>query len=189
MKLSKTLLAIVAALAVAGFASQAHATAITGMLNLAGTATFNTNHLGSATSVTSFTNVTAGDGNSGAFAGISAGTPITMSAPYIFNPSTPTPALWSVNGFTFDLQTSHVDFQSNSALDISGTGTIFGPGFTPTAGEWEFTSQAAGGHPGSTFTFSANVAGAHVPDGGMTVTLLGAALVGLAGLRAKFGKN
>ena len=42
MKLSKTLLAIVAAVASVGLLSSAQATPITGMLNIGGTATFDT---------------------------------------------------------------------------------------------------------------------------------------------------
>jgi VPDSG-CTERM motif len=191
MKLSKTVLAIVAAVAAMGFAcQQAQATQITGMLNIAGTATFNTNSLGSATSVTAFNNVTVGGENTGAFTGIAAGTSVAMTSPYIFNPSTGTPMLWSVGGFVFDLQSSQVDFQSNTFLAISGAGTIFGPGFDPTPGVWAFTSQNAGGHPHTTFTFSANVAAVpQVPDSGMTVALLGAGLVGLAAFRARFAKS
>jgi hypothetical protein len=190
MKLSKTLLAIVAAVAAAGFTcNQAQAVPITGMLNIAGTATFDSTHLGSANSVTSFNDVTVGGGNTGSFAGIAIGTPVMMASPYIFNPSTGTPALWSVGGFTFDLQTSHIELQNNSFLVISGAGTLFGPaGFDATPGIWAFTTQNAGGRPHATFTFSANTSGAAVPDGGMTVALLGAGLLGLASFRAKFVK-
>ena len=190
MKLSKTILAIVAAVAAAGFAcQQAQATQITGMLNIAGTATFNSTHLGKATSVTSFDNVTVGGGNTDAFSGILQGTSVAMASSYIFTPSMGTPMLWSVGGFTFDLQSSSVSFQNNSFLAITGSGTIFGPGFDPTPGLWAFTTQNAGGHPHATFTFSANTEAVPTPDGGMTVALLGAGLVGIAMFRAKFAKS
>ena len=137
-----------------------------------------------------FNDVTVGGGNTGTFASIPVGASVAMAAPYIFSPSTGTPALWSVGGFTFDLQTSSVTLQNNNFLAISGTGTIFGPaGFDPTPGVWAFTTQNAGGRPGSTFTFSANTAAVGVPDGGMTVALLGAGLLGLAAFRAKVGKR
>ncbi|PZR75875.1 MAG: hypothetical protein DLM52_06920 [Chthoniobacterales bacterium] len=191
MKLSKTILAIVAAIGATGFAcQQAQATQISGMLNISGTATFNTSHLGNATSVTMFSNVTVGGGNTGDFGSIAPGTTVTMAAPYIFNPSTGTPTLWSVGGFMFDLQTSTIVSQNNLGLLVTGEGTIFGNGFDPTPGVWAFTSQAAGGHGGGTFTFSANVAAVpSVPDSGMTVALLGAGLIGLATFRAKFAKS
>jgi hypothetical protein len=190
MKVSKTMLAIAAAVTVAGFVcGQAQATQIHGMLNIAGTAKFNTTSLATATSVVSFSSVTVGGGNTGDFVGIATGTAVAMASPYIFNPSTGTPMLWSVGGFTFDLQSSTINTQNSNFLTISGTGIITGPGFDPTPGVWAFTSQNASGRPHDTFTFSATTeAVPNVPDGGMTVTLLGAALVGLAGLRAKFGK-
>ncbi len=191
MKLSKIVLAIVAAVAAAGFAcEQAQATQITGLLNIGGTATFNTTSLGTATSVTSFDNVTVGGGNTGAFSSIGMGTSVAMASPYIFSPSTGTPTLWSVGGFTFDLQSSSVELQNKKFLVISGSGTIFGSGFDATPGVWAFTSQNAGGHPHATFTFSANVEGVpNVPDSGMTVALLGAGLVGIAAFRAKFASK
>ncbi len=187
MKPFKMLLAI-AAVCTFGFAS-AEAVPITGLLNISGTATFD-KALRHATEVTSFDNVTAGGGNTGSFATISAGTPVMMASPYIFNPSTSTAALWSVGGFTFDLQTSTVTLQNSHFLTITGTGTIFGPpGFDPTPGVWAFSSQNASGRPHTTFTFSANTEAVGVPDGGMTMTLLGAGLLGLAVFRAKIVKR
>src|SRR5437764_15469294 len=187
MKLSKTLLAIVAAVAGVGLLSSAQATPITGMLNIGGTATFNTNSLATATSAT-FADVLVLGGNSGDFAGFAVGTPVVMAS-YTFDPSTITNGLWSVNGFTFNLLTSTVTDRTATNLSVSGTGIITGPpGFDPTPGMWPFTSQNAGGRPHDTFSFSANTEGGAVPDGGMTLALLGAGLMGLAAFRAKFGK-
>jgi hypothetical protein len=188
MKLSKTLLAIVAAVASVGLLSSAQATQITGMLNIGGSATFNTNSLLTASSAT-FINAHVEDMNTGDFAGIAINTPVVMTA-YTFDPSTMTDGLWNVAGFTFNLTASTV-FQPRSAtfLAVSGTGIITGPGFDPTPGVWAFTSQAAGGHIGATFSFSANTAAVPaVPDSGMTLALLGAGLMGLAAFRAKFAK-
>jgi hypothetical protein len=186
MKLHKTLLAIVAALASVGLLSSAQATPITGMLNIGGTATFDTNSLTTAKSATFADELVLG-GNTGVFAGFAVGTPVVM-ADYTFDPSTITTGLWSVNGFTFNLTSSTVVMRSATFLSVSGTGIITGPpGFDPTAGVWAFTSQNAGGHPHDTFSFSANTV-AGVPDGGMTLALLGAGLTGLAAFRAKFAK-
>jgi len=93
-----------------------------------------------------------------------------------------------VNGFTFNLTASLVQLpRSATFLSITGTGTITGPaGFDATPGVWAFTSQNASGRPHSTFSFSANTEA--VPDGGMTMTLLGTGLMGLAAFRAKFAK-
>jgi len=186
MKTIKLLLASLTAIVVAaGFALSAQAIPITGMLNIGGNATFNTNSLLTAGSAT-FTNAHVEGANTGTFAGFAVNTPVVMAS-YTFDPSTMTSGLWSVNGFTFNLTSSHVDFRSATFLAVSGVGIITGPaGFDSTAGAWAFTSQSAGGHNGSTFSFSANTAA--VPDGGMTLALLGAGLVGLAAFRAKFAK-
>jgi VPDSG-CTERM motif len=185
MKLSKTLLAIVAAVAGVGLLSSAQATPITGMLNIAGTANFNTSSLTTASSAT-FSDVIVLGGNTGDFAGFAVGTPVVMAS-YTFDPSTITNGLWSVNGFTFNLLSSTVVQRSATFLSVSGTGIITGPaGFDATQGVWAFTSQNAGGHPADTFSFSANTVA--VPDSGMTLALLGAGLMGLAAFRAKFGK-
>ena len=187
MKLSKTLLAIVAAVASVGLLSSAQATPITGMLNIAGTANFNTSSLTTASSAT-FSDVLVLGGNTGDFASFAVGTPVVMAS-YTFDPSTITNGLWSVNGFTFNLLTSTVVSRSSEFLSVSGTGIITGPaGFDATPGVWAFSTQNAGGHPHDTFSFSANTVGGAVPDGGMTLALLGAGLMGLAAFRAKFGK-
>src|SRR5436309_1514235 len=187
MKLSKALLAMVAAVAGVGLLSSAQATPITGMLNIGGTATFNTNSLATATSAT-FADVLVLGGNSGDFAGFAVGTPVVMAS-YTFDPSTITNGLWSVNGFTFNLTSSTVVTRTKFFLSVSGTGIITGPaGFDATPGVWAFTSQNAGGHPHNTFSFSANTEGGAVPDSGMTLALLGTVLMGLAAFRAKFGK-
>ena len=187
MKLSKTLLAIVAAAAGVGLLSSAQATPITGMLNIAGTANFNTSSLTTASSAT-FSDVLVLGGNTGTFASFAVGTPVVMAS-YTFDPSTITNGLWSVNGFTFNLLSSTVEQRTATFLSVSGTGIITGPaGFDATPGVWAFTSQNAGGHPHDTFSFSANTEGGAVPDSGMTLALLGAGLMGLAAFRAKFGK-
>jgi hypothetical protein len=188
MKLIKTLMAGLAAMVIAGgFALSAQAVPITGILNIAGTANFNTSSLTTASSAT-FADVLVLGGNSGTFAGFLVGTPVVMAS-YTFDPSTITNGLWSVNGFTFNLLSSTVETRSATSLAVNGTGIITGPpGFDPTPGVWAFTSQNAGGHPHDTFSFSANTEGGAVPDGGMTLALLGAGLMGLAAFRAKFGK-
>src|SRR6266513_2894055 len=187
MKLSKTLLAIVAAAAGVGLLSSAQATPITGMLNIAGTANFNTSSLTTASSAT-FSDVLVFGGNTGDFASFAFGTPVVMAS-YTFDPSTITNGLWSVNGFTFNLLSSTVEQRTATFLSVSGTGIITGPaGYDATPGVWAFTSQNAGGHPHDTFSFSANTEGGAVPDSGMTLALLGTGLMGLAAFRAKFGK-
>ena len=167
----------------------AQATQINGDIQFAGEVAFDTNSLATATKVVTwfdvfhnagFSSVTSGTGD---FAGIAPGTSAAM-AQWTFNPSTPTPGLWSVGGFTFDLLSSTVVTQNASTLVIEGSGTVSGNGFDPTAMDWSFTTQSSGGRTNTTFSFSAN--GVAVPDGGSAVALLGLALVGVEVLRRKF---
>ena len=190
--LTKTILAGLAIgfISCALFSQQAQATAIQGNINFAGGVQFDTNSLATATRLVTWfdSNGNAGfssvaPGGTGDFAGIPAGTQATMAQPWIFNPSTPTPGLWSVGGFTFDLLTSTVVTHNATFLTISGTGIVSGNGFDPTNMEWSFSSQNAGGRPRTIFSFSAN--GVAVPDGGSAVALLGLALTGIEVLRRK----
>src|SRR5437660_11734879 len=85
MKLIKTLMVGLAAMVIAGgFALSAKATPITGMLNIAGTANFNTSSLATAGSAT-FTDVLVLGGNTGSFAGFAVGTPVVVAS-YTFDP-------------------------------------------------------------------------------------------------------
>jgi hypothetical protein len=189
MKMIKPLIAGLTAMVVAaGFALSAQATPITGLLNIGGTANFNTSSLQTASSAT-FSDVIVLGGNTGDFAGFAIGTPVVMAS-YTFNPSTMTNGLWSVNGFTFNLTSSVVKTPRNRFdLTVTGTGIITGPaGFDATPGTWAFTSQNSSGRPHDTFSFSANTEAGTVPDGGMTLALLGAGLMGIAAFRAKFAK-
>jgi len=182
---TKTILAMLAIgfISCALFSEQAQATPITGDLGFSGGSAFNTTSLATATRVNSwfaFVGTTTGS-----FVGVPIGSAVTLAAPWIFNPSTPTPGLWSVGGFSFDLATATIDTQNSHLLSITGTGTLSGAGFDPTPGTWAFSAQSAGGIHQASFTFSADTTGAGVPDGGSAVALLGIALVGLEGLRRK----
>ncbi len=191
MKTIKTLLAVAAATAFT--LGSAFAAQITGDIDFAGQAFFDTNSLATATQVTNFR---ASDGTNqsatvtqanGDFSGIPTGTNASFPNAYTFNPSSPTSPLWTVGGFTFNLTSSTVAFQSSQFLSIKGTGFLTGNGFDKTPGTWAFTSQQADGSEQDSFSFSANTSAqpGQVPDGGSTVALLGAALVGVAAIRRK----
>ncbi len=189
MKLSKTLLAMVAVAASGLACQQAQAIPITGGMTFTGGAIFDTASLATASTVNTFSNTNVMDAD-GSFTGISG--PVTMSAPWTFAPvpGLPRPSLWSVGGFTFDLSgTTGVErpvIGGIQFLVITGVGTIFGPnGFDPTPVTWSFSTQA----PKVNGQFSFSAATSAVPDGGTTVMLLGAALIGLAAYRAKFAKS
>jgi hypothetical protein len=195
--MKKTILAVLAmgALGCALFSQQAQAVPITGTIQLGGAAQFDSSSLNMAHRVTVWfdSNGNAGHstvqpGNTGTFASIPAGTQATMAQPWIFNPSTPTPGLWSVAGFTFNLMSSTIVTQNATFLSISGSGIVSGNGFDATNMDWAFTTQNAGGQTHLIFSFSANGSSGGVPDGGATVMLLGAAL-GALGMARRFLKS
>jgi len=181
MKLLKLTLAVLAAALVT---SGAQAAMVNGAITFAGGAIFDTNSLATATRVNTFKNVKvmSEDGDFAAF--VNDDDAVAMAAPYIFTPSTPTPGLWSVGGFTFDLASSTVVLQNADFLLISGTGTITGNGFDPTEGTWSFTAQSPSAN--GVFSFSASGDFNGVPDGGSTVALLGLGLTGIWVIRRKF---
>ena len=196
MKITKIILAAVAAAALTlGSAQAAHiGTAITGDIDFGGQAFFDTNSLATATSVLNFrsadginnsADVTKATGEFADF--VMTGDIASFPNMYQFNPSATTTPLWTVGGFTFNLTSSTVVLQNSSFLTIKGTGILTGNQYAATPGTWAFTSQQADGSSQDSFSFSANTAAVpgQVPDGGTTVALLGAALVGVAALRRK----
>jgi VPDSG-CTERM motif len=193
---TKTILAVlgIGVLSCALFSQQAQAVQIQGNIDFAGAVQFDTNSLATATRVVTWFDSNGNPGFSsvqvgatGDFAGVAAGTQATMAQPWIFNPSTATPGLWSVGGFTFDLLSSTVVTQNANFLLITGTGIVSGNGFDPTSMEWSFTTQSAGGKTRTVFSFSAN--GVAVPDGGSAVALLGLALTGIEVLRRRLKRG
>jgi hypothetical protein len=189
--LTKTIFAVLATagLSCALFGQSAQATTIQGNINLAGAVSFNTTSLATAARVVTWFDINGNAGFSSVapggtddFAGIASGTQASMAS-WIFNPSTPTPGLWSAGGFTFDLLSSTIVTQNASFLTITGTGIVSGNGFEPTQMEWSFSTQSASGRSRAKFSFSAN--GVAAPDGGSAVALLGFALTGIEALRRK----
>ena len=173
-------LLVLAFLGLALAVPQAQAAPVNGAITFAGGATFD-GPLATATTVTSFSNVKVHSVD-GDFAGfVAVLDPTTMAATWTFNPSTPTPGLWSVGGFTFDLDSSTVVLQNSNNLLITGTGVVTGNGFDATPGIWNFSTQAPGAH--GVFSFSAS--SGFVPDGGSTMAFLGLALVGVEAIRRK----
>ena len=162
--LVRTILAVLAAGLVSSalFTQEAQAAPVTGEIGFTGTAHFNTTSLATATTVNvwraefgmaGFLNVAS---VTGAYSVIPLGSMAVMAAPWVFNPSAPTPALWSVSGFTFDLTSDVVVLQTATFLDIRGSGIVTAPGFDPTPAHWAFTTQSAGGRTETFFTLSAD---------------------------------
>ena len=176
--------------AILAMAATAHATKITGNIDMGGTATLDSQLLGSATKVTSFSSVRTGDGTgTGTFAGLD-DLAVTWNA-FGWNPSTtPVNPLWTFNNagitYTLVLNNVSVDSQDNSFLNLLGSGVLSATGYEDTAASWSFTISNSGGgsHANFKFTF-ANSQTAAVPDGGTTVMLLGAGLSCLGLIRRK----
>jgi len=158
---------------------QAQAVPITGAITFAGGATLDSVTVNTATQVTGWVDPTV-QSVSGSFAGVGVGDSVMFIASWSFN-SGPIALFWQVDGFTFNLIASHIVSQGGGFLNVSGTGTITGPGFDATFGTWTFTSQDDGA--GGVFSWSGG--SQSLPDGGATVALLGLALAGIEGIRRK----
>lgn len=184
--LSKTILTVVAVglLSSGLFCQQAQATPITGDITFGGVVEFDSHNLSLAKQVSTW-NLAIVTSDSGDFSSIPVLSSVTI-APWIFNPSTPTIPLWSVGGFSFDLMSSTIVTQTNFFLNVTGVGTLSGPGFDPTPGTWSFTVSNAKGETRDAFGFQSDTASGLVPDGGTTAALLGLALAGIEVLRRKF---
>src|ERR1043166_8373992 len=167
----------------ASFVPSAQARPITGSIDFGGVVTFDSTSLSNATRVnlwnSSFVLQDSGD-----FSSIAPGTNVTMAAPWIFNPSTNTPSLWTVGNFKFDLTSCVIVSQSPTFLNITGIGTISSTvaGLDPTPGTWSFTASDANGQPQATFGFQTQTAA--VPEPG-TLTLLAIGAGGLISSRRR----
>jgi hypothetical protein len=189
--ISKTILAALAIglLSCGLFSQQAQAAPITGEIKMVGDVVLNSTHLDLATTVMHWISVqnhldksTVLPGADGSFSGIAGGTEANMAHPWVFNPSTPTAALWSVGGFSFDLTQVTSLTQDSHFLNVLAVGTLHGPaGFDDTQGMFSFTVDNANGKTHVSFGFAADTVA--TPDGGTTVMLLVAALGALGMVR------
>lgn len=206
---------VMAAAAVVVSGPQAHANAlISGSISFSGTATVNNGqNLANATSFTGIDADVVND--AGDYAVVPFGPPATvylssatgtphlpsLTLPpgnptggtlanpglmnlYTFNPpqGAVTP-LWSFDylgiNYAFDATTMTASYDAASKeWDISGNGIAFITGYAPTTGTWD----ANVGKQGTSFFFGT---AAVVPDGGLTVILLGGALTAMALIRRR----
>lgn len=173
-------LSLTAAVAIAclGLTTQANADLINGEIAFSSdTEMFLNGPIATATAVANWGKVTV-DGVVGDFAStITDGDTVLMAAtPWSF--TSPANGLWSVGGFTFDLASVAISFQSASAIVIDGSGSAYGNGFDVTPGVITLTFNQSG----KTVNFSATSA---VPDAGTTLMLLGMGMLGLGSIRRK----
>lgn len=183
-KICGALLAVLALGSTAAFASP-----ISGNITFAGSVQFDTGSAGTATSVISWSNAHVESVDGDLDSAINPSDAVAFVAPWSFEtaPGTPAiPSFWSVGGFSFDLYSSSILFQTTlggGSVLVSGSGMVSGNGFDATAGSWSFTTQNPGTNGGS-FSFSAS---SGVPDGGVTAVLLGSSLLGMGvmGFRRK----
>lgn len=189
MKLNK-LMKVIIPTALLALASSASAAFISGSIAFSGG--FNTtptvNDLLNATGLT-FSGVTVTSGTQfGDYASVPNNQAATFN-PLTFSPPTVGVQLWTftigATTYSFDIGSMGVmgpgpaPFGGGTSLALGGHGTAYITGFDPTPGRWQVTAN----QNRQSLSFSS---GADVPDGGTSIALLGASLLGLAGLRRKF---
>ena len=166
--------------------TQAVATPITGSIAFNGAPNFNILPIGSATGIISYDSASVAVGQqTGIYTAVPDMTPVVFS-PFAFSPATQAVnPLWSFSslGSTYSFSTTSMVAMYNSALkiwNIGGSGILRATGYDDTVGEWNFSA----GQIGQSFYFgSAAAATSTVPEGGLTVLMLGLGL-GLIGLKS-----
>lgn len=120
------------------------------------------------------------DGRLGDFTAIAHHTPVAMND-FTFSPLVLNNPLWSVGGFSFDLDAPvTLTFQNDVYLLLEGTGTFYRDGYDPTPAQWAFSGQELQG----ALSWSSSNASAAVPEP-MTMLLMGTGLAGLMVIRRK----
>jgi hypothetical protein len=189
--IKKSIVAV--ALAVIGIGA-ASADTLSGSIAFTGGVTLDNSDAGSATKVMTWTSATAPGtpivlSDTGSFAALVApGTAVSFAPAWKFNTTGQINNFWSVGGFVFNLVSSQITSETPGVgVTVSGMGSITGPGgLSSSAVSWTFsasdpaTGADANGTPIFTFQGLSNV-----PDGGMTLVLLGASFSGLALARRK----
>jgi hypothetical protein len=182
----KNLAILAGAIIATGFAvQQTQANAIVGDITFDGGVHLNTGSVNTATKVTSWVTpvILSADGDFTPFVTVgTVGDAVSIVQPWIFA-SGAIPDFWSVDGFTFNLTSSAVVFQGYGGLYVDGTGVISGNDYSATPGTWTFTASNPGA--GSPPVFSFQAANGFVPDGGLTVALLGGALAAMTLIRRR----
>ena len=155
---------------------RAVATPISGEISFSGSYTVNNPNLVTASEFDSFSGVTVSANPTGDYSG-TGGTDVTFT-PFSWDAFVPVTPAWTFivgpNTYSFDYSSLTIDYNSSTVLVLSGTGLASITGFDDTPGIWSITANTFG----TTFSFSST--SATVPDGGVTLAMLGAGIVGLA---------
>lgn len=165
---------------------------ITGSVDFSGGAALDGTTLDNATQVLSWSSVSVTPlgvtPGSVLDAFINPGDSVAMVGPWDFTAGRSN--LWSIHGFTFDLETSGIIAQTADFLSVKGFGMLSGNGYDPTPGTWFFSSQGAGiGSANFAFAASTRSGPVSVPDQGITLVLLGATLCVLVLTQRRFSAH
>jgi hypothetical protein len=180
MKISPTkCAAILIVISAAIVCQKTQARPIVGSIDFGGVVSFDTMSLATATRANSWTSSFVLQ-DFGDFSSVSPGTHATMASPWIFNPSTSTPSLWSVGGYTFDLTSSTIVRQDANFLNITGVGTVSSTtqGLDPTPGLWSFSVSNSNGSNSASFGFQATTDAVPEPTATALFALTGLAWCG-----------
>jgi hypothetical protein len=184
-----TSIAAIAAAMLAG-ATSLVAGPINGSITFNGTVQLSPNSISTATVAFSpTTKVASVAGDFSSF--VSVNDIVALDASWTLN-SGPVSDFWVVDGFHFDLSSSAIVPPQGPFLNVSGSGIVWGNGFTPTSATWSFTIPP--GSAGNLYSFAAAtvtvVPNQHnpVPDSGVTALLLGLGLVSLNLVARRFKK-
>ena len=188
MKTTKLILSAAMTIGLFQGISSVEAAQMTGSIDFDGGVVLDTGVVGTATAVTTWTGA-GGVGlptvvaNSLSPGGSPGGSTVTISAPWSFV-SGAIASFWSTGGYTFDLTSSSIAFQTGTFINASGPGILKHAGFDDTPGTWAFSTQSPGSGSPTVFSFSA-ATGTPVSDVGGTASLMGMGLMGLALVRRK----
>jgi hypothetical protein len=179
-----------AALAALALATVAQAVPINGTINI--TASGTTANIDSTANTVTFNPAApsanaAVDASTGNIALLLPATTALVYKNFTYAPLSVVNPIWSgvSGGFTTSFNLTSISFVDESfdganfvGLILRGTGVMSStrPGYDPTPGAWSFNAS----NTGSTFSWGST---GRVPDGGATLALLGASVLGLGGTR------
>ena len=176
---------------------QAQANSITGLASFNGQINLNTTSLSTDTMATSIFNSFTGTGT-GTYAGIppesvtwnvSSGAPLSFAAgTEVINNLWSFSAAGAVYGFNLASISGYTVLPGNESATLTGFGTLTdtAPGFSSTPGNFILDiTDASGGGVTASLTFAATSSATGVPDGGLTVALLGGSMIALQAIRRK----